>query len=53
MFGNYLNASDAELRARMQRMAAYGAQGADRGLFGDALQAGGAVLTAYAGRPGG
>ena len=53
MFGNYLNASDAELRARMQRMGAYGAQGADRGLFGDALQAGGSVLAAYAGRPGG
>lgn len=53
MFQNYLNTSDAELRARMQRMAAFGAQPKDGGVVGGALQAGGQALAAYAGSGGG
>lgn len=52
MFQNYLNTSDAELRARMQRMGGFASQPRDRGIFGDALQAGGQALAAYAGSGG-
>lgn len=49
LMGQYLNVSDAELRARLARL---GMLPEDKGMFGDLLQAGGTIGAAYAGRPG-
>jgi hypothetical protein len=49
LMGQYLNTSDAELRARVARAQALAAQGRDGGLFGAGLQAAGGYITARGG----